>query len=265
MDSPGFRFRPAHGRANDTANTQDQQDDGSDGGLAASFGTWRVVLPAVSFGNLGQLAVDVLLRRHCQLVGWLVSDCVEPVAVSCGDGVHLPIEVFKHEESKTLIVQRRSLTLPGCQARLAREVLAFAAEFNAREIVCLAGSDMSACKDENLIASMEGCAFFQSTKEKRCSELLEIAKLRQSTAGSGDLRMSGIATYLLGAATKLDTDVTVLFLFCSEGNNMGDGRRLAQALGEAVPTLSALASGDDEPTSWKMGQRDGAVSREIFN
>ncbi len=91
---------------------------------------WRTCLvqPGESVGNVGQLAVDLLIATcgGMRLVGYLESPFVQPVAgldAFRSDGtLHLALELYEDAERGLFVLQQRAPTLRGCAAQFAAQL-----------------------------------------------------------------------------------------------------------------------------------------------
>lgn len=107
--------------------------DSSGGAAARSVAGWSLVVPAVSVGNVGQLAVDALLATlpRADRIGYIHSGAVMPaVAAAARDepaGAILPVEVYACEPLRLVVVQRRSPCVPGRRAEFAEALAGWAA------------------------------------------------------------------------------------------------------------------------------------------
>lgn len=89
-----------------------------------------LLLPAVTVGNVGQLAIDLLVQSTVgsRRIGSLQSATVVPVTGGCAfssaDGaLHGPArELELYVVDGKLVLQQRAPALPGCQRRFAREL-----------------------------------------------------------------------------------------------------------------------------------------------
>eukprot|EP00946_MAST-07B_sp_MAST-7B-sp1_P000806 g806.t1 len=131
----------------------------------ASFAGKTLVLPAVSFGNVGQLAVDILISTalhktdtKAKRCGEFVSRHVLPVAGADAyclgaskDGpsrrLATPCEVFHVEGSGIVVMQRRSMCVRGRAGAFAEEVAAWCKEAGFAHVVLLAGADSGTLRD----------------------------------------------------------------------------------------------------------------------
>jgi proteasome assembly chaperone 2 len=83
--------------------------------------------PGEAIGNVGQLAVDLLIVRHgLTCIGYLETAYVQPCAgLNAYDGggkVHLAMELYAGAGSGVVVLQQRAPVLRGCQAQFATQL-----------------------------------------------------------------------------------------------------------------------------------------------
>lgn len=128
---------------------------------AAGAGPWTFVLPAVSVGNVGQLAVDLLLTSApAAHIGRLHTPAVLPLAAPAPSvPTHLspvltPTELYAvRTPARTLIVaQQRAPLARGRAAEHARELVAWARAAGCGEVVVLGSANAAGRRDVQLRA-----------------------------------------------------------------------------------------------------------------
>jgi proteasome assembly chaperone 2 len=83
--------------------------------------------PGEAVGNVGQLAVDLLIVRHSlTCIGYLETAFVQPCAgLNAYDGsgkVHLAMELYAEAGTGAVVLQQRAPVLRGCQAQFAAQL-----------------------------------------------------------------------------------------------------------------------------------------------
>jgi proteasome assembly chaperone 2 len=83
--------------------------------------------PGEAVGNVGQLAVDLLIVRHSlTCIGYLETAFVQPCAgLNAYDGsgkVHLAMELYAGADTGVVVLQQRAPVLRGCQAQFAAQL-----------------------------------------------------------------------------------------------------------------------------------------------
>ncbi|GFR49103.1 hypothetical protein Agub_g10898, partial [Astrephomene gubernaculifera] len=130
-----------------------------------------VVLPAVTYANVGELAVDVLVATLCpQPLGSLESANVLPVvgndAFSVGPGtLSTALEAFSLPGRPLVLLQQRAPACPGRQAAWAAELVAWLAGCGAAGVLLLSGLDAQLRRDKQL--DSDPCRFLASSDALR--------------------------------------------------------------------------------------------------
>ncbi len=150
-----------------------------------SFSGWTLVLPAISTGNVGQLAMDVLLATYkgVRKVGYYY-DAVNVVPYVCTDAVatkrkqrvgslSLGVEVFVVDDSKVALLQQRAPTHPGRAAAFVEGVLGWVKSAGFANVVLLT-SDHAYLRSDEQIRKMVSFQYFtttplSATEEKKSS------------------------------------------------------------------------------------------------
>lgn len=123
-----------------------------------------LVLPAVSCGNIGQLAVDLLLcslvknkaASGIERVGTILSRFVEPIACRRDYGlksfgqVATSVEVFRCASSRTVLVHQRAVVSSGCTSAYVAQLARWIASSGFESVVLLGGASASGRDDEQL-------------------------------------------------------------------------------------------------------------------
>ncbi|KAF3550059.1 hypothetical protein DY000_02004538 [Brassica cretica] len=107
-----------------------------------------LILPALSIGNVGQLAVDLLVSSTgANRVGYLddpnLLPCVGNDAygpLPCGD-IALPLEVYESPSSATTLAQQRSTVAKGMMIKFAENIADFAASSGKKHVIVLSSLD----------------------------------------------------------------------------------------------------------------------------
>jgi len=117
---------------------------------APSFAGFTLLLPAVSIGNVGQLALEALTLTYAlDKVGYIYDPDVLPVcgadalaqseADQCGS-LTIALEVFASAQRKVVIVQQRSPVVRAARGAFCERVLRWAAEQRVQHVMLLSSS-----------------------------------------------------------------------------------------------------------------------------
>lgn len=260
--------------------------DLSDQEVAALLNDSILIIPAVSAGNVPQLAADLLLHSlGLRLVGRLSDLYTYPFAGPRDSSVNAPeasrvgisttIEVFSG--SGLTIVQVRSPPLPGQRRRFVTEtLLPFVSSFRFAETLAIASSN--AALRESLHGSryqlltprvistassgaagdgsgndssdLDAAAAALSSRLAKLSLALD-TPLAQAPASLEGLPESGIALDLLTAVASEGGKICTPLIYVYEGDNFGDAHEFADHVA-AVAGLDVAATKATlpEPGRW---------------
>lgn len=217
-----------------------------------------LVVPAVSAGNVPQLAVDLLIHTFgAKLVDRLDGKYVYPFAgprdyVKGEDapaGVSTAIEVYKtHGVS---IVQMRAPTLPGCRTRFVQEVLLpYMQKHGFSELVVLGSSNAGM---RETISADDRIRIYSNGVSERLAQLSLSSKPESPPK---ELQESGYTLDLLRLAPEVAPSVSAIVRFAYEGDNFEDAEELA--------TTAVQVAGLTPPMVWKRPiSWDGAYGKPV--
>ena len=246
-----------------------------------------LVVPAVSMGNVCQLAVDLVVLNATNEGGKvgmtcpvpaarLVSEHVEPVATADAlstdkltGGLSTAVELF-YVTPTAAALQIRSLVVPGHSRALAEELAQFAATNGFDRILVLAGASAASVPhsqrqvtrwiaDVNSAGSPDLLALSLSSAKLDAAPFGGARLAAPLEMGLDALDFTGLLKPLMEACARMGKktdgspalvcDALVRFVF--EGDNRLDGHALASvalaALGLGVPPGEDLSS----PFSWR--------------
>merc|ERR1711953_547535 len=172
-----------------------------------------LILPSVSIGNVGQLAIDAILP---------VVGC-DPLDLK-SQRMMTACELYKIEGK--LILQLRSGLGPGLRDVFIRDLLAFVAKLKVGRIVVLGSMD----SEERLDCQIRGSQFRFLASKGLKSELedCEFTEL-EARQGGNELFIpgGGYTKALYEQCLQKEIPIVTMLTFASEGNNAQDGLGLA--------------------------------------
>ena len=226
---------------------------------------FTMLLPSVSVGNVGQLAIDVVLatlkptlitqvRIICQ-GSFLRPNCLKsiqilhPSLIPCAGAdplnVGSPIlttamQLYIHPESKLVVFQIRSGLLPGKGGAFLTDLLEWAKEVKITKLVCLSSSHAHERSDVQLRGSpLRFLA--SSTLDKEASVPEGFIRLESKERFPGICSQEqpeamfipggGLAKRFLQGCEEKEMQGLVLLKFCAEGDNTQDAIQVKQVLG----------------------------------
>uniref|UniRef100_A0A8C4X1T3 Proteasome assembly chaperone 2 n=1 Tax=Eptatretus burgeri TaxID=7764 RepID=A0A8C4X1T3_EPTBU len=255
---------------------------GRDGG--SGFRGSTLILPAVSVGNAGQLAVDLVIcalsMRH---VGALRAHCFAPVV---GSQAHvepgrqpgaqssghlcLSTEVYACRDKHLVVLQVRSPIMKGQRRQTCRDLLAWVKETGFQQVVLLSSTQAQMRLDQELSGPQERHLISEALLEKLGSwpKTAGCIALKERPAypgledgGEVCLRIpgGGITRTLHKDLCAAGLPLLVLLTFCSDGDNIPDALRLASHLALWLPALGhqdiKLPESKEQwkfPSSWQL-------------
>ncbi|KAL0348384.1 UNVERIFIED_CONTAM: Proteasome assembly chaperone 2 [Sesamum angustifolium] len=121
-----------------------------------------LVLPALSIGNVGQLAVDLLISSlKRRKIGYLdepnVLPCVGNDAYSPSPlgKLALPVEAYESSSSAMTLVQQRSPVVKGTMIEYAKNVASFAAANGKNHVIILSSLDFGRWKNIDMSSGLQ--------------------------------------------------------------------------------------------------------------
>jgi len=233
---------------------------------------YSLIIPALSVGNVGQLAVDVLLATlKPERVGALSHPALLPVVgsdplVEDSDQLMTACEVFKCEESKLLFLQLRSSVIKTKKEQFIDDLLQWATELKISQLIVLA----SFAADERTDSQIVGIpirylsnvlAKKEELKVLKCQELEQkntfpsLPPATPNAPGEVDslyIPGGGFAKTLYNKSLNSKLAVVELLTFASEGDNTGDAIRMVAFVDEwlkVVPKINGRPA-VKFPISW---------------
>ncbi|KAJ2635752.1 hypothetical protein GGF40_003411 [Coemansia sp. RSA 1286] len=239
-----------------------------------------LVVPAVSIGNVPQLAVDLLINTlQLPRIGVIDSPLLTPISGSAGydhldsETRSLPLEVYQSKDAKWTILQQRSPPLPKHHRKFASELLEYIKSGGFSRVVVLASSDaalrtdalidgsqirtLSAnCLDEELAARLKTLSLGELSAESRNTDGLKLTLKR--------LHSAGVTRPLVELCDQAGIPTFAMVSFVNEGDNIPDAIDLANAANAVL----GVAAGSEvlqwrPPHSWQW-LMPSAVPDELF-
>lgn len=225
-----------------------------------------LVLPALSIGNVGQLAVDLLVSTlRAERIGFLDDPNVLPCVGNDAYGpvpsgeLALPLEAYDSPSNAATLVQQRSPVVKGMMIEFAKNLADFAVSSGKKHIVVLSSLDFGRWQridtssglqtyylsSSSSDGSDDQCEQFgwkrlpEFNPDQRCWKYLSTLAEGSNAAQEGlpaedDLEEDDYYPSLPFAALfsffkAKGLKVTCLLCYCSEGDNMSDAFHLAEA------------------------------------
>lgn len=226
-----------------------------------------LVLPALSIGNVGQLAVDLLISSTgTEKIGYLDDPNILPGVgndafgpIPHGD-LALPLEVYDSASNKLTFVQQRSPIVKGMMVQFAKNLADFAVTAGMKHVIVLSSLDFGRWKKVDMSSGMpihylsstnadgtdDDCEKFgwkrlqeYNPSQRRWQYLRAVAEgncvEEDSIPFDDDLEededyFASLPFAALFSCFKArGVKVTCLLCYCSEGDNLCDSFNLAEA------------------------------------
>jgi len=227
---------------------------------------FTLLLPSVSVGNVGQLAIDVVLAT---LKPTLVTQILHPSLIPCAGADPLKVgspilttamQLYIHPESKLVVFQIRSGLLPGKGGAFLTDLLEWAKEVKITRLVCLTSSHAHERSDVQLRGSpLRFLASPSLAKEAPVPESFIRLETKERFPGLCSEEQpealfipgGGLAKrFLLGCEEK-EMQGLVLLKFCAEGDNTQDAIQVADYLQQYTAWRPSTCSNYLVPPSWQ--------------
>ncbi|XP_041823336.1 proteasome assembly chaperone 2 [Melanotaenia boesemani] len=232
---------------------------------------FTLVMPAVAVGNVGQLAVDLIVSTlNMSRVGYIHTDCLIPMAgnnpyTTCKEDaevLHTPAEVYTSAELKLAVLQIRAPIIQTKSKKFRQQLVSWIKASGFSRIVVLSSSHAYQRDDQQLqgtplrylvtpsLLKMSADAL----KELGWREMEQLPAFPELTDANAKpwlyIPGAGITKGLYTDSCKEDLPLAVLLLFCSEGDNIPDAFTLVNHLND---WLHLLDNQSQEPNSkWKI-------------
>ncbi|XP_070575807.1 proteasome assembly chaperone 2-like [Ptychodera flava] len=244
----------------------------------SDFKGCTLILPAVSVGNVGQLAVDLLVATlNLERVGFIHDDCILPV---CGNDAFLKTnetqgklvtstEVYYCADQSLVVVQQRAPIVKGKQREFCRKLSDWIKTCQFDKVILLTSSYAHERIDSQIQGSplryvvtptlqdkigmllqddMKWCQFerrdptWTKSLDKEEEDIPDTAKGVFIPGG-------GIAKKLFIQGCKDNLPIAVLSVFCAEGDNIPDTFTLISYLNQWLALLPNQSSDSEVPSS----------------
>ncbi|XP_031281522.1 proteasome assembly chaperone 2 [Pistacia vera] len=226
----------------------------------------NLILPALSIGNVGQLAVDLLVSSTgAETIGYLDDPLVLPCVgndayrPSPRGDLALPLQAYESSSSGLNLVQQRSPVIKGMMVEYAKNLADFAAASGKKHVVVLSGLDFGRLQRIDMSSGLQ--IYYLSSKNadgtdddceqlgwkrlqeynphQRCWEYVsnlaegnsveDVSLPLEDELEEEDYYPSLPFAALFSCFKARGLKVTCLLCYCSEGDNMSEAFHLAEA------------------------------------
>ena len=267
-----------------------------------SFEGKTLLLPAVSYGNVGQLAIDILLSTALSTStathsGHITSRHLLPIAggdpfgiASSPQNLSTPCEIYSCPSANVVIMQRRSMCVKGRANDFAVELANWCKDQKFGQIIVLSGADSGALRDRAMFDSLQQgmCHFvtssptdiqtlgtynswqhFSQKERDPDGEIVKTSTSSSTVTFPANIHMAGLSKRLFVACEDVGVPMVTLLCFVAEGYNVPDGIRMATNLCEHLPELAPQGTKDKPgrwtiPSSWSTLAPNQPVEAAMF-
>uniref|UniRef100_F7EHY7 Proteasome assembly chaperone 2 n=1 Tax=Macaca mulatta TaxID=9544 RepID=F7EHY7_MACMU len=242
------------------------------GESAPDLAGFTLLMPAVSVGNVGQLAMDLIISTlSMSKIGYFYTDCLVPMvgnnpyATAEGNSTELSInaEVYSLPSRKLVALQLRSIFIKYKSKPFCEKLLSWVKSSGYARVIVLSSSHSYQRNDlqlhstpfrylltpsmqrsvQNKIKSLN----WQEMEKSRCISEIDDSEFCIRIPGGG------ITKTLYDESCSKEIQMVVLLKFISEGDNMPDALGLVEYLNEWLQIIKPLS---DDPTAstsrWKI-------------
>ncbi|ONK74618.1 uncharacterized protein A4U43_C03F8340 [Asparagus officinalis] len=246
-----------------------------------------LLLPALSIGNVGQLAIDILVSSSgAKRVAFLDEPSVLPCVGNDAYGpvpegiLALPLEAYESPQHSLTLIQQRSPVLKGMMVEFAKNFARFISSIKKKHVLILSSLDsgrrkifdpssiqihyLSSSTDDGTDKSCEELGFKKleeyNPSQRRWKHLADLAvgntipedELDVEDELVDDDYYAGLPFAALFSCCKAQgVKVTCLLCYCSEGDNTRDSFQLADAACKLLG-LSPENFNGNEPGGWTI-------------
>ncbi|XP_046906610.1 proteasome assembly chaperone 2 [Hypomesus transpacificus] len=242
-------------------------------GTPSSFKDFTLIMPAISVGNVGQLAVDLIIStlNMCR-VGYIHTDCLipmvgnNPYATSAEDAneLHTNAEVYAAPELNLAVLQIRTPVIQTKSKKFRKLIVCWIKASGFSKTVVLSSSHAYQRDDQQLLGTPLRYLATPALQEVMKSvKELEWREMERVSASMGVPDSEQLLYIPGGGPTKgLFTDscaedipLAVLLIFCSEGDNVPDAFSLLNYLNDWLHLVDKPSQSSPKwtiPPSWRL-------------
>lgn len=232
-----------------------------------SFGSLKgskLIIPAISIGNIPQLTIDLLihtyeLERFAVLSEMFLHPFSSPIDTSTGQddkGIANPLEIYYSAKHNLTVIQQRSPIIKGFTDLFIKEdLLRFTLAIEPEKVILLDSSDAGLL--ENYDSMIE--IFTNEDLLNKSLESLKISSKTQPLSSEIPYKYSKYILKLIKALETSKIDLTIYVSHVYEGDNFNDAELMAA---EVLPTILENVPTDlkwIKPISWLGAYGDKPV------
>lgn len=250
-----------------------------------------LIVPALSIGNVGQLAVDLLISStRAQRIGFLDDPNVLPCVGNDAYGpvpqgeLALPLEAYESAANRLSLVQQRSPVVKGMMIQFAQNLADFAVASGKKHVIVLSSLDFRWWQNVDMSSGMQIHYLSSTNADGTDDDCEKLGWKRLQEYNPSQRRWKHLSSLAEGKNTEEETipfddeieddedyyatlpfaalfscfkarglKVTCLLCYCSEGDNIPDSMNLAQGACRILQFNPCASEGGGWviPLSWK--------------
>ncbi|KFP33594.1 Proteasome assembly chaperone 2 [Colius striatus] len=245
--------------------------DRGEGSASSDFKGFTLLMPAVSVGNVGQLAIDLVISTlDMTKVGYFYTDCLVPMvgnnpyATAEENSVELSInaEVYSLPSKKLVVLQIRSPFIKNKYRPFCQTLLSWVKSSKCARVVVLSSSHAYQRNDEQLLGTPLRYLLTPDLEKAVGGVMQELnwKEMEKVAAypGINDREVlhipgGGITKLLFTESCSNGIQMAVLLKFCSEGDNIPDAFALVDYLNEWLQLIKSKSNNlTDMCSQWKI-------------
>ncbi|XP_015795027.1 proteasome assembly chaperone 2 [Tetranychus urticae] len=248
-----------------------------------------LLMPAVSVGNVGQLAVDLLVttliwERKVKLVGRIFSTALKsvsgPNAYQFDDDspIMTTCEVYESVDHKLVILQLRAPPYKERSKQFVEELSKWIGEEKFKLAICLSSSFSQYLSPQIFDKESKPIRYISTNILKEnspsiLSDQLKVTELKEESENDEELSISaivggGLTKTLYQYWQKENVPGLLLVIFCSEGDNTPEAMEILETANKIIKVKEPITSSKPQnrwktPISW-MQIFGGAIPNNLF-
>jgi len=222
-----------------------------------------LLLPALTLGNVGQLAIDLLVSTtSATRVGFIEDAHVIPVAgndtFSFDQGkLSTSIEVFQLPHKRITFVQQRSPVIRGHNRAFAKNLIEWIKTSSFREIILMVSADASYRSDAQLFGQQLRYVITPKLEHSHVPALLSSLHIPPLEATSFDVvfKKGSVTEGIFEECKQSLLAFLALALFVAEGDNIPDSVTLCEWVNKYLNIIDTPGPIEwKQPNSWNLIQ-----------
>jgi len=221
---------------------------------------YRFIMPTISVGQVGQLAIDLLLTNIGDKVtklGVIYSSAVLPIIgrQKSDNSLCMGVELYESKEHKLIILQQRAPFVKGRIPSFRSKLLAWIKHSCFTDMLVLSGVSSHIRRD----AELEGSLFRFLTINKDLNVKLtseykwrEYLITKSDDSNSIQVPGSGMLKALYEDTMKEGISFCSFLIFCNPGNTIHEALQLVEHVQKFIGTFDTSVKELKLPESWSL-------------